>query len=115
MGVGPKPIPIDKLDTPSLVEALNFMMRPEVQAAAQERGGGMKHVRITTDPLVHVLYTALLVCCGHANATRARDLHSEPAWCSRTVLNISVQWTDRIAGNSYLGAKLQVAGKGCMP
>ena len=44
MGVGPKPIPIDKLDTPSLVEALRFMMRPEVQAAATETGQGIKHV-----------------------------------------------------------------------
>ena len=44
MGVGPKPIPIDKLDTPSLVEALQFMMKPEVQAAAQETGQGIKHV-----------------------------------------------------------------------
>ncbi|KAL0052666.1 hypothetical protein WJX82_005636 [Trebouxia sp. C0006] len=43
MGVGPKPIPIDKLDTPSLVEALLFMMRPEVQAAATETGQGIKH------------------------------------------------------------------------
>ncbi|KAL3162062.1 hypothetical protein ABBQ38_009126 [Trebouxia sp. C0009 RCD-2024] len=43
MGVGPKPIPIDKLETPLLVEALNFMLKPEVQAAAQETGQGIKH------------------------------------------------------------------------
>ncbi|KAA6419998.1 MAG: UDP-Glycosyltransferase superfamily isoform 1 [Trebouxia sp. A1-2] len=43
MGVGPKPIPIDKLDTPSLVEALHFMMKPEVQAAATQTGQGIKH------------------------------------------------------------------------
>lgn len=52
MGVGPKPIPIDKLDTPSLVDALKFMMKPEVQAAAQERGQGIKHVCI---PSVYAL------------------------------------------------------------
>ena len=45
MGVGPKPIPIDKLDTPSLVKALHFMTQPEVQAAAKETGQGIKHVR----------------------------------------------------------------------
>ena len=44
MGVGPKPIPIDKLDTPSLAEALRFMMKPEVQAAASVTGQGIKHV-----------------------------------------------------------------------
>ena len=44
MGVGPKPIPIDKLDTPSLVEALRFMTKPEVQAAAKEVGKGIKNV-----------------------------------------------------------------------
>ena len=59
MGVGPKPIPIDKLDTPSLVEALKFMMKPEVQAAAQERGQGIKHVCIP-------LYMHLASYCGHA-------------------------------------------------
>ena len=45
MGVGPKPIPIDKLDTPSLVEALQFMMRPEVQEAARTTGKGIEQVR----------------------------------------------------------------------
>lgn len=44
MGVGPKPIPIDKLDTPSLVEALQFMMRPEVQEAAKATGKGIEQV-----------------------------------------------------------------------
>lgn len=42
MGVGPKPIPIDKLDTPSLVEALQFMVRPEVQEAAKATGKGIE-------------------------------------------------------------------------
>ena len=46
MGVGPKPIPIDKLDTPSLVAALKFVLKPEVQAAATETGQGIKHVRL---------------------------------------------------------------------
>lgn len=44
MGVGPKPIPIDKLDTPSLVEALRFMMKPEVQEAARTTGKGIEQV-----------------------------------------------------------------------
>lgn len=44
MGVGPKPIPIDKLDTPSLVDALLFMMQPEVQAAAKTTGKGIEQV-----------------------------------------------------------------------
>ena len=63
MGVGPKPIPIDKLDTPSLVEALSFMLKPEVQAAAQERGQGIKHVCIHS---VHAfcLYCTMLWSCN---------------------------------------------------
>jgi len=65
MGVGPKPIPIDKLDTPSLVEALRFMMRPEVQAAATETGQGIKHVSQLLQPTERLLHRqSLLFCCN---------------------------------------------------
>ena len=65
MGVGPKPIPIDKLETPLLVDALNFMLKPEVQAAAKETGAGIKHVRnhypslfaLSLNPLVALVVT----------------------------------------------------------
>ena len=60
MGVGPKPIPIDKLDTPSLVEALQFMLRPEVQEAAKKTGKGIEQV---LDP------PCLLICCEHNAST----------------------------------------------
>ncbi len=65
MGVGPKPIPIDKLDTPSLVEALLFMMRPEVQAAATETGQGIKHVSQLLQQSQNLLCRqSLVLCCS---------------------------------------------------
>jgi sterol 3beta-glucosyltransferase len=65
MGVGPKPIPIDKLDTPSLVEALRFMMRPEVQAAATETGQGIKHVSQLLQHSQKLLCRqSLVLCCN---------------------------------------------------
>lgn len=60
MGVGPKPIPIDKLETPLLVDALNFMLKPEVQAAAKETGAGIKHVCSQHQSLLHCLLDPLL-------------------------------------------------------
>lgn len=65
MGVGPRPIPIDKLDTPSLVQALRFMMRPEVQAAATETGQGIKHVSQLLQQSQKLLCRqSLALCCS---------------------------------------------------
>ena len=62
MGVGPKPIPIDKLETPLLVEALNFMLKPEVQAAAKETGQGIKHVCMILHCMFCSAFDSMLVC-----------------------------------------------------
>ena len=36
MGIGPKPLPIDKFTTEGLIEGLEFMRKPEVQEAARK-------------------------------------------------------------------------------
>ena len=43
-GVGPKPIPIDRLTTKRLVEALTFMQRPEVKDEACKVAALIKQV-----------------------------------------------------------------------
>jgi hypothetical protein len=44
-GVGPKPIPIDKLTEDKLVEALQYMTRPAAKAAAKAISARMQEVR----------------------------------------------------------------------
>ena len=63
MAVGPKPIPIDKLSTPLLVEALKFMMKPEVQAAAKDRGQGIKNVSFLGAAQLHAVQKLQVICC----------------------------------------------------
>lgn len=43
-GVGPRPIPIDSLTTKKLVEALEFMQKPEVKAEAEKVSAQIKTV-----------------------------------------------------------------------
>lgn len=41
-GVGPEPIPVDKFSVPKLVEAINFMLQPEVKEKAKEVSKAME-------------------------------------------------------------------------
>ena len=45
MGVGPPPLPIDKLTTEGLIEALEFMRKPEAQEAARKAAANIAKVR----------------------------------------------------------------------
>ena len=55
LGVGPSPIPIDKLTTEGLTEALEYMRRPEAREAAKAAAADIRAVRST----------AGLVGCGN--------------------------------------------------
>ena len=47
-GVGPRPIPIDSLTTKKLVEALQYMQKPEVKVEAIRVSEQIKAVRLDT-------------------------------------------------------------------